>query len=227
MARPQDEPCRFCGKTLTTWKKLTVHLAKHMETMSLPVLRLVAYKELDADTIISPVQDPPPRTFPPVKSERPSFNEPHPPVVPQAGALAYPNANPASYTYHHPPGAFSSFYNASVAPPQAGSVNLGLHQADLAAGFQGRAGYQSMPVSTDPYMATTPQYISMPQQMEPFPAYMNALGLQDASGNQIYDTTALDPTNVGDQQQQYSHQGSLSPYSRSPHQGQGGFFHQQ
>src|SRR3569833_62819 len=45
-ARPQDEPCRFCGKSIPTWKKLTVHLAKHMEQISLPVLRLVAQKEL-------------------------------------------------------------------------------------------------------------------------------------------------------------------------------------
>ncbi|TWU74545.1 hypothetical protein ED733_006119 [Metarhizium rileyi] len=61
--QPQDEPCRFCGKIFLTWKKLTVHLAKHMEQISLPVLRLVAAKvdELTADTIISPVQDPQPR----------------------------------------------------------------------------------------------------------------------------------------------------------------------
>ena len=61
--RPQEEPCKFCGKQFPSWKKLTVHLAKHMEQITLPVLRLVAVKakELDADTIISPVQDPPPR----------------------------------------------------------------------------------------------------------------------------------------------------------------------
>ncbi|ERS97984.1 hypothetical protein HMPREF1624_06156 [Sporothrix schenckii ATCC 58251] len=64
-ARPQDEPCRFCAKTFPTWKKLTVHLAKHMEHISLPLLRLVERKEVEADTLISPVQDPPPRTFAP------------------------------------------------------------------------------------------------------------------------------------------------------------------
>ncbi|KAH8172227.1 Pfs domain protein [Sarocladium implicatum] len=37
----QEEPCKFCGKTFPTWKKLTVHLAKHMERISLPILRLV------------------------------------------------------------------------------------------------------------------------------------------------------------------------------------------
>lgn len=62
-ARPQDEPCRFCGKTFPTWKKLTVHLAKHMEQISLPILRLVDRKDLDVDTIISPVQEAPQRPF--------------------------------------------------------------------------------------------------------------------------------------------------------------------
>jgi hypothetical protein len=56
---PQHEPCRFCGKTFPSWRKLTVHLAKHMENISLPVLKLVAKKKLDKDTIISPVYEPP------------------------------------------------------------------------------------------------------------------------------------------------------------------------
>ena len=36
--RPRDEPCKFCGNICNTWKKLTVHLAKHMEQISLPLL---------------------------------------------------------------------------------------------------------------------------------------------------------------------------------------------
>ncbi|KAI9642359.1 hypothetical protein NHQ30_009163 [Ciborinia camelliae] len=55
-SKPQDEPCKFCGKAFTTWKKLTVHLAKHMEHISLPVLQLIEQKNVDADTIISPVE---------------------------------------------------------------------------------------------------------------------------------------------------------------------------
>ncbi|PFH57381.1 hypothetical protein XA68_15142 [Ophiocordyceps unilateralis] len=57
--RPQDEPCRFCGKSLPSWKKLTVHLAKHMEHISLPVLRLATARshELSADSVISPVPE--------------------------------------------------------------------------------------------------------------------------------------------------------------------------
>ncbi|TGO22993.1 hypothetical protein BPAE_0148g00230 [Botrytis paeoniae] len=54
--KPQDEPCKFCGKSFTTWKKLTVHLAKHMEHISLPILQLVDQKNVDADTIISPIE---------------------------------------------------------------------------------------------------------------------------------------------------------------------------
>jgi len=57
--KPQDEPCKFCGKTFPTWKKLTVHLAKHMEHIALPILRLVEASNVDADTIISPVENMP------------------------------------------------------------------------------------------------------------------------------------------------------------------------
>jgi hypothetical protein len=53
--QPKDEPCRFCGNILNSWKKLTVHLAKHMEQISMPILPLVEQKQIHADTIISPV----------------------------------------------------------------------------------------------------------------------------------------------------------------------------
>ncbi|RDI89477.1 hypothetical protein Vi05172_g346 [Venturia inaequalis] len=46
--QPQDEPCKFCGNVCTTWKKLTVHLAKHMEQISMPVLGLVDLKRVPA-----------------------------------------------------------------------------------------------------------------------------------------------------------------------------------
>src|ERR1700709_910628 len=38
---PKQEPCGFCGNLLPTWKKLTVHLAKHMEQIALPIIPLV------------------------------------------------------------------------------------------------------------------------------------------------------------------------------------------
>ncbi|KAH4991982.1 hypothetical protein HBI38_193420 [Parastagonospora nodorum] len=57
--QPKDEPCRFCGNICTSWKKLTVHLAKHMEQISMPILTLVEQKQLNADSIISPVVEMP------------------------------------------------------------------------------------------------------------------------------------------------------------------------
>ena len=38
---PRYEPCRFCGRRYNTWERLTDHLAKHMEEISLPILSLV------------------------------------------------------------------------------------------------------------------------------------------------------------------------------------------
>ncbi|KAK1764956.1 hypothetical protein QBC33DRAFT_517170 [Phialemonium atrogriseum] len=59
-SKPHDEPCRFCGKAFTTWKKLTDHLAKHMEEIALPLLSLVAREDLTPDNFVSPVDSPPP-----------------------------------------------------------------------------------------------------------------------------------------------------------------------
>ncbi|CAG8302490.1 unnamed protein product [Penicillium salamii] len=37
---PQSEPCRFCGNVCSEWRKLSVHLGKHLEQLAMPVLRL-------------------------------------------------------------------------------------------------------------------------------------------------------------------------------------------
>lgn len=52
---PKDEACKFCGNICNSWKKLTVHLAKHMEQISMPVLGVVRQKEVTSETIISPI----------------------------------------------------------------------------------------------------------------------------------------------------------------------------
>ena len=53
---PSEEPCRFCNNICNSWKKLTVHLARHMEQISMPVLELVRDKDVSPDTIISPIE---------------------------------------------------------------------------------------------------------------------------------------------------------------------------
>ncbi|RHZ72601.1 hypothetical protein CDV55_104534 [Aspergillus turcosus] len=45
---PREEPCRFCGNVCSSWKKLTVHLAKHMEQIAMPVLALVQERPLSS-----------------------------------------------------------------------------------------------------------------------------------------------------------------------------------
>ncbi|KAK2853222.1 hypothetical protein FQN49_005288 [Arthroderma sp. PD_2] len=42
--QPTEEACRFCGNVCNSWKKLTVHMAKHMEQIAMPVLELVNEK---------------------------------------------------------------------------------------------------------------------------------------------------------------------------------------
>lgn len=54
---PKDESCIFCGSVCNSWKKLTVHLAKHMEQISMPVLGAVRQKEVTPETIISPIEE--------------------------------------------------------------------------------------------------------------------------------------------------------------------------
>jgi hypothetical protein len=61
--KPQNEPCKFCGRAFNSWKKLMVHHAKHMEQITLPVLRLVESATVDQNTVISPIdQNPTPVT---------------------------------------------------------------------------------------------------------------------------------------------------------------------
>jgi len=53
---PKDEACKFCGNVCNSWKKLTVHLAKHMEQVSMPVLGVVKQKDVTPETTISPIE---------------------------------------------------------------------------------------------------------------------------------------------------------------------------
>ena len=56
LKNPKDETCKFCGNVCNSWKKLTVHLAKHMEQISMPVLNVAKAKEVTPETIISPIE---------------------------------------------------------------------------------------------------------------------------------------------------------------------------
>jgi len=242
---PQNEPCRFCGKTYPTWKKLTVHLAKHMEHISLPILKLVAQKQLEPDTIISPVQDPPPRSFPATFSVKPEAFDPM-----NQGNIGYAVQQPHPQPRQPQPQPKFPGGWYGVAHPNP----MGFQQNDMFSTFgsglndpTAQAQFGVQPVS-NPYPVSHPQpfpdlgLVTAPQGYDmqgPPNNYVvasgvefsglgagNALGLQ-APGGPMY-SPMLDPHSAGpdQQQQRYTPHGSVSPYGHSPHQGTGGFFAQ-
>jgi hypothetical protein len=225
---PQNEPCRFCGKVFLTWKKLTVHLAKHMEQISLPVLRLVEAKakEISADTIISPVRDPPPR-----------------PLMHMMGqGLGASAGNQGPYAQGHgqieyPPQGTAFIYPPVMAPGQnmyaPNYTNMGhtLDQQQLGVGSMDHHDYSQagshmphMTPTTLGYGQPTPNYMTVADNsndggLEPFPAF-DGLGLHNHThggamrpqmgyhGVMDHSTASASP---------FSGQGSASPYSHSPH----------
>ncbi|KAI1276135.1 hypothetical protein F5Y07DRAFT_141719 [Xylaria sp. FL0933] len=228
--KPTEEPCRFCGKTFPTWKKLTVHLAKHMEQISLPVVELVMKKELDPDTIISPVQDPPPRHFgPPPPSTTPQIKpDPHDrsPQVPQTNAsvIGYSPVNtmgfspiprpPMGNTYFPQQQTGQSYHDM---PPQSSNIMM-------PAQYNTQQQYHGLPVTTTTFghPGTTYALGMAVSDTEPFPAY-DSLGIQDPTGGMGYQN--LGNPALHNIEQYGSNHGSVSPYSHSPHPGHNAQFY--
>ncbi|KAI1180678.1 hypothetical protein F4777DRAFT_257873 [Nemania sp. FL0916] len=226
--RPNEELCRFCGKSFPTWKKLTVHLAKHMEQISLPILDIVKRKELDPDTIISPVQDPPPRHFgnplppttPSIKPDLQDFS----PQIQQTGVgmVDYHSAHPLGFSpmpqaspgnaYYHQQQTGQLYHNMVAAQ----AANMMMPQAQYNASQQ----YQGLPVTTNAFQpgTTYPVGISV-SDSEPFPAF-DSLGIQDPTSFPNLGNPALHGI-----EQYGGNQRSVSPYSHSPHQGHSGQFY--
>ena len=86
---PREEPCRFCGNVCNSWKKLTVHLARHMEQIAMPILALAKQQEVSAETIISPIE----QKAAPEHQASPSFADPLGPPDHLSG-LPYPVPEP-------------------------------------------------------------------------------------------------------------------------------------
>lgn len=179
---PYQEPCRFCGEKLPTWKKLTVHLAKHMEQISLPIIKLVERTEVDPDTIISPVQEPPPRHFPPPmpqnNNDRRHSGQPHmqqrfDPTMPGMAhmqmrqmPMSYPNTpqqHPGFNGFQSfPQSSFQSlpFGDLSQGIMSSGSMNMPMGQQPINQGFPNLI--TSQPAYTTMPLTTTAGYIPSP-----------------------------------------------------------------
>lgn len=233
-ARAVDEPCRFCGKAFPTWKKLTVHLAKHMEQISLPILRLVAAREVNADTVISPVQDPP-MPYPPLPVGSDNANALYSPGGygnehhgQQTGMESFQDSQPGVYGFPSQSTSFQDSYlnqfgpplNNGIDPNGAGGTSYDpqpyLHASDgqPAPGIQ---RVRSMPVQPSAY-ADENGYLT-PTVAPPgevfVPAGLSAQGYFGLDGG----------VGMG---VEGGYGGSVSPYASSydGSPGQGGFYHQ-
>lgn len=83
--QPQEESCVFCGNVCNSWKKLTVHLAKHMEQIAMPVLKLVEERAASTDKTINVPEESnaapnPVRTASPINAAPHSNNSADPPL---------------------------------------------------------------------------------------------------------------------------------------------------
>ncbi|KAJ8129915.1 hypothetical protein O1611_g3714 [Lasiodiplodia mahajangana] len=224
--KPTEEPCRFCGKVFPTWKKLTVHLAKHMEQISLPILEIVKKKELDIDTVISPVQDPPPRHFGIPPPPTTPFIKPDPhdlsPQIPQTSAsmIDYSTAN--SLGFSSMPQVQAPMRNAYYAQQQTGqpyhNMSSPASNMMMQPQYNPQQEYQGLPVTTAAYVHPGTAYgLGGPvSDTEPFPAF-------DSLGIQSYQN--LGNPSLHNVEQYGSNQGSVSPYSHSPHPGHNGQFY--
>ena len=133
---PKEEPCIFCGNICNTWKKLTVHLAKHMEQISMPVLAIVKTKDVTPDTIISPINDR-------IISNETSVS----PIDTTNGQPSFPSGNslPGGFTTMGPPAGYGDpqYRTApnTYPPPQ----QVGTHY------FNNRGGNMTMVPETTQY----------------------------------------------------------------------------
>ncbi|KAL1635535.1 hypothetical protein SLS56_001586 [Neofusicoccum ribis] len=137
--QPKNEPCRFCGNICASWKKLTVHLAKHLEQISLPILPLVESKPLNADSIISPVEKPQTHRPRATSSAAPSNSSKyHQNLSVNSSYSSYNQDAPSSATsnimHTYPPPQFQSFRPQAQPQPQA--ANYG---GDMTSGFAVRS----------------------------------------------------------------------------------------
>lgn len=112
---PRDEPCRFCNNICNSWKKLTVHLAKHMEQISMPILPLVDQKQLNADSVISPVVElPESRKLSATPSRSPIDN----PSRYNPNSTLAPGIDPSGLYPHDPKPEVASSVMHTYPPPQ-------------------------------------------------------------------------------------------------------------
>ncbi|KAK6366221.1 hypothetical protein LTS17_010727 [Exophiala oligosperma] len=172
-SKPKDEPCRFCGNICSSFKKLSVHMGKHMEQIAMPVLDLVNMRQVSPDTIVSPIEQPPaiPTTFAayPLTANNVDMNNLSP--YPNSAASAYQTSSagqsPASMPSRMHNGGFhfeqQGYYSPHTIPSatQAQSLNdvyggTGAY-AQRDPNFMGTGDYMSSSLGTGQEHSLSPQ----------------------------------------------------------------------
>ncbi|KAL6248992.1 hypothetical protein RBB50_004055 [Rhinocladiella similis] len=124
--KPKDEPCRFCGNICSSFKKLSVHMGKHMEQIAMPVLDLVNMRQVSPDTIVSPIEQPA--------------------AIPATVAAFPPTANHVDMTNLSPyPNSAASAYQTSSAGQSPASMHSRMHNGGFHFEQQGYYSPHTMP----------------------------------------------------------------------------------
>lgn len=171
---PRDEPCKFCGNICNSWKKLTVHLAKHMEQISMPVLNLAKAKEVSPETTISPIEQRPQTGISSAPSKSSYGNMPHNIVSPMGDlsvAFApsqtafYDNAPVSQFQRHQP-----STYPQPQQHPQS-TYTSGRGQQyrmnSYAYDYSNNSSNEFVPISQDTTIPQYPLQSSSPENLYP------------------------------------------------------------
>ncbi|KAH7060613.1 hypothetical protein B0J12DRAFT_566425 [Macrophomina phaseolina] len=140
--QPKHEPCRFCGNICPSWKKLTVHLAKHLEQISLPILPLVENKPLNADSVISPVEKPQANRGRATSSATPSNSSRYTRNLSVNSSYSSynqeaPPSGPSTVMHTYPPPQLSNYRGQAQHPQQ--QTQAAAYSSDVAPGFAVRS----------------------------------------------------------------------------------------
>lgn len=158
---PKDEPCTFCGNICASWKKLTVHLAKHMEQISMPVLTVVKESIVTPETIISPIEQ---RISQQVSMSPTVLNQYTHNTDPMSPYFAIPD--PRGEFSFAPVTGQTSFYKGSTDAPAAGP-----HHRGQPSTYPPPSNYPTTRHSPNPSMYYGPGGVAEDIKTDPDPVY--------------------------------------------------------
>lgn len=225
---PKEEPCKFCGIICSSWKKLTVHLAKHMERISLPVLEVVDRQGVAADNSFGPNEQqhphpaPPPLSFqvPATQRMQAEAEMSNPQTLVSNGNLNGTNYSPPmepEYPIEAAAPATSQFYSAAPAytSPTEIDQSMGSYVGGMDSSFPG-FGYPQ------------PSVMGQPQQFLPVNAPRAYRSTHPGMSRNAHMSTSNPPSSMGlssaaptasyQQQDVYAGPTSGSPYLSAPAQ---------